>query len=136
MCINILKGKNYESEEQYEKISTFVLNHSLIEEIKKENTTLADLLKFEFIDFKKQAPTAELITSWLQTIPLETLLNKRGTTWRKLSEEQQAQAASPEGAIALMVAQPSIIKRPILSMNQQHYAGFQAELYSTLFAAQ
>ncbi len=105
--------------------------------VKKARTWLQEQsIQFEFIDFKKQAPTAELITSWLQTIPLETLLNKRGTTWRKLSEEQQAQAASTEGAIALMVAQPSIIKRPILSMNQQHYAGFQAELYSTLFAAQ
>lgn len=105
--------------------------------VKKARTWLQEQsIQFEFIDFKKQAPTAELITSWLQTIPLETLLNKRGTTWRKLSKEQQAQAASPEGAIALMVAQPSIIKRPILSMNQQHYAGFQAELYSTLFAAQ
>ena len=94
-------------------------------------------INFEFIDFKKQAPSAELITNWLQTIPLETLLNKKGTTWRKLSEEQKAQANSEEEIVALMIAYPSLIKRPILSINQQHYyVGFQTELYSTLFATQ
>lgn len=93
-------------------------------------------IAFEFVDFKKQAPNAALIESWLNSIPLETLLNKRGTTWRKLSDAEKAQADTLAGAIALMVSQPSIIKRPILSLNQQHYAGFQAELYQTLFPQQ
>ena len=84
--------------------------------VKKARTWLQEQsIQFEFIDFKKQAPTAELITSWLQTIPLETLLNKRGTTWRKLTNDQkQAADASVNNAIYLLIENTSMIKRPIV----------------------
>ena len=64
---------------------------------------------------------------------MAVLLNKRGTTWRKLDEVQQAQAGTCEGAVALMAAQPSLIKRPVLSQNDRFYAGFQAALYESVF---
>jgi len=55
---------------------------------------------YQFCDFKKTPPDAAQIGRWLQQIELAQLLNKRGTTWRKLSVAEQAQAASEGGAIA------------------------------------
>lgn len=89
---------------------------------------------YEFSDFKKQPPTPALIESWLEHIPLETLLNKRGTTWRKLTPEQQEQAQTRQGAVALMAANPSLIKRPVLCWKEHCLAGFQTAVYQD-FAA-
>lgn len=89
---------------------------------------------FDFVDFKKQAPDAELLNEWLTQIPLETLLNKRGTTWRKLDEATQALAQTRAGAVQLMVANPSMIKRPVLAKDGRFYAGFAADVYQDIFA--
>ncbi|MDO5058728.1 MAG: arsenate reductase [Neisseria sp.] len=88
---------------------------------------------FEFQNFKTSAPTPEQLDSWLADIPLETLLNKRGTTWRALSEAEQAQAADRNGAIRLMAERPSLIKRPVLVKDGKAYSGFKPEQYETLF---
>ena len=79
----------------------------------------------EFINFKTQAPTREWLSGCL----------KRGTTWRKLTPEQQAQANSEAGAIALMMAQPSVIKRPVLVCGGKITVGFEADAYAALFQA-
>ena len=89
----------------------------------------------EFINFKAQAPTRDWLSGCLKQIPLDTLLNKRGTTWRKLTPEQQAQANSEAGAIALMMAQPSVIKRPVLVCGGKITVGFDADAYAALFQA-
>ncbi len=91
-------------------------------------------MDYQFVDFKKTPPDEALIRRWLQDIPLETLLNRRGTTWRKLSEQEQAAAENEEGAVRLMAAHPSMIKRPVLDNGKQCYAGFQPELYETVLA--
>ncbi len=102
--------------------------------VKKARNWLAEHgIAAEFVDFKKAPPAPDLIEAWLGDIDVAVLLNKRGTTWRKLDEAQQAQAATREGAVALMAAQPSLIKRPVLSQNGRFYAGFQAALYETVF---
>ena len=89
----------------------------------------------EFINFKTQAPTRDWLSGCLKQIPLETLLNKRGTTWRKLTPEEQAQANTEDGAIALMMAQPSVIKRPVLVYGGRIEVGFDADKYAALFQA-
>ncbi|MBP6563528.1 MAG: arsenate reductase [Neisseriaceae bacterium] len=89
---------------------------------------------YTFIDFKKQAPTAELIKTWLQDVPLSTLLNKRGTTWRQLSPTEQASAEDTDVAIALMVAHPSMIKRPVLVHAGHAQAGFNEADYAQTLA--
>ena len=71
-------------------------------------------ISFEFIDFKKNPPTSTSIQAWLKDVPLETLLNKKGTTWRKLTPEQQTMAETEAGAVELMCGHPSLIKRPVL----------------------
>lgn len=88
----------------------------------------------EFIDFKKQPPTQNDIEFWLTQIPKEVLINRRGTTWRKLSsEEQQAALVSDQRAIDLMLAQPSIIKRPVLIHNNKITIGFDPQRYTEIF---
>ena len=90
---------------------------------------------YQFCDFKKTPPDAAQISRWLQQIELAQLLNNRGTTWRKRSPAEQVQAASEAGAIALMAAHPSLIKRPLLEHNGKLYCGFDETLYQSLFQA-
>ena len=102
--------------------------------VKKARNWLAENdITFEFVNFKNDAPSVALINGWLEQIPLETLLNKRGTTWRKLDAESQAKAAEKSGAVVLMAENPSLIKRPILAENGRFHAGFSEENYRKIF---
>lgn len=92
-------------------------------------------IDYRFIDFKKTPPEAETIANWLQQLPLERLLNKRGTTWRTLTPEQQASAADPAAAVKLMAAQPSLIKRPLIEHNGRLLCGFDEAEYIAFFQA-
>ncbi|MGF6148765.1 putative reductase [Kingella potus] len=104
--------------------------------VKKARAWLAEHgADYTFSDFKKEPPEARQIEAWLADIPLETLLNRRGTTWRKLTAQQQAAAGERTAAVALMAAQPSLIKRPVLEHGGRFYCGFQTALYANLFAA-
>jgi arsenate reductase (glutaredoxin) len=90
---------------------------------------------FEFHDFKKAGVNEKLIQDWLKDVPVESLVNKRGTTWRGLSDVHKAEADTTAGAIALMIHKPSIIKRPVVVVNGRvKTLGFSAEQYETLFA--
>ncbi len=89
---------------------------------------------YTFVNFKTDAPTAEQLSRWLDAVGADILINRRGTTWRKLSPAEQAAAGSREGAIALMQAQPSVIKRPVLEHNGRIHVGFSPEQYSEIFA--
>jgi Spx/MgsR family transcriptional regulator len=68
----------------------------------------------EFIDFKKAAPGAALLQGWARAVGTERLLNRKGSTWRALDSSAQAAAGTDAGALALMQAQPSVIKRPVV----------------------
>lgn len=104
--------------------------------VKKAREWLAENdIAYTFHDFKKAAPTAEWLSGCLKQVELAVLLNKRGTTWRNLSPEQQAQADTLDGAIALMCANPSVIKRPILQHGDTILVGFDATQYQQLFQA-
>jgi Spx/MgsR family transcriptional regulator len=90
---------------------------------------------YEFHDFKKAGVSNALIQDWLKDVPVDQLINKRGTTWRGLSDVHKAEADTTGGAIALMIHKPSIIKRPVVVVNGRvKTLGFSAEQYETLFA--
>ncbi|BAN22930.1 ArsC family reductase [Caballeronia insecticola] len=90
---------------------------------------------FEFHDFKKAGVSNALVQDWLKDVSIEQLINKRGTTWRGLSDVHKAEADTTAGAIALMIHKPSIIKRPVVVVNGRvKTLGFAAEQYETLFA--
>lgn len=102
--------------------------------VKKARAWLAENgIEYEFVDFKKSAPSQALLEEWLEEVPLDILLNKRGTTWRKLGEEEKAAAENRDAAVGLMVRQPSIIKRPVLVHNGRCVCGFTADMYQGVF---
>ena len=92
-------------------------------------------VEYEFVDFKKTAPDAALIGGWIAQAGLEVLVNKRGTTWRKLDEAAQAAAADAEQAAVMMSAHSSVIKRPVLDVGGKIYVGFSPEFYQEVFAS-
>ena len=88
-----------------------------------------------FHDFKKQGVDAAWLQKVIEQTGWQALLNTRGTTWRKLSDAEQAAAGDEAGAIALMLAQPSVIKRPVLERDGSYFLGFAEDHYQTLFGA-
>jgi arsenate reductase len=68
----------------------------------------------DFVDFKKAPPDADQLAGWARAVGVERLLNRKGTTWRALGDSAQAAAGTEAGALALMAAQPSVIKRPVV----------------------
>ncbi len=69
---------------------------------------------YSFHDFKKNALNEALLSDWLSQTPLEKLINRAGMTWRNLSEAEKASAQHADTARQLMLAKPSLIKRPVL----------------------
>ena len=96
--------------------------------VKKARAWLAgEGVAYTFHDFKKQGVPPERLDHWLATAGWQKLLNRQGTTWRKLDPAVQAQAADEGGARALMLAQPSVIKRPVVEWDRQAVTvGFDA----------
>ena len=88
-----------------------------------------------FHDFKKQGVDAAWLRDVIGQTGWQALLNTRGTTWRKLSEAEKAAATDEAGAIALMLAQPSVIKRPVLERDGRYHLGFAEDQYQTIFGA-
>ncbi len=104
--------------------------------VKKARTWLESHgVAFEFHDFKKAGLTASIVKAWLGDVPLEILLNRRGTTWRGLSDDAKAAADTEQGAIALMIEKPSVVKRPVVVVGGRvKSVGFSADEYAALFA--
>ncbi len=71
-------------------------------------------LPYQFHDFKKLGVRDAELRAWFQACGWEALLNRRGTTWRQLDAAAQAAVVDAESAAALMRAQPSVIKRPVV----------------------
>ncbi len=99
--------------------------------VKKAKRWLAQHnIAYTFRDYKKQPPSLEELTQWAQQVGWENLLNKRGSTWRKLEPAQQ-QGIDESKAIILMQANPSMIKRPLLRQGTHALVGFNADSYQT-----
>jgi len=71
-------------------------------------------ISFEFIDYKKQAPSVELLQEFLTKTTLESLINRQGTTYKKLDEEQKEALKSKSTALPILMAQSSMLKRPLI----------------------
>lgn len=83
-----------------------------------------------FHDFKKQGVPAEKLASWAQVPGWEKLLNRKGTTWRKLDAAAQAGVFDATSAQALMLLHPSVIKRPVVDWGQEVTVGFEAAAWA------
>lgn len=89
-------------------------------------------IEFDFQDFKKEPVDEETISNWLTQVSWDQLINKRGTTWRKLSDEDKENIDN-EKATQLILQNNSLIKRPVLLVNQIIYLGFKPEQYQKIF---
>ncbi|HEY9200895.1 MAG TPA: ArsC family reductase [Gammaproteobacteria bacterium] len=100
--------------------------------VKKARKWLSDNGRdYSFHDYKKQGVPEKELRSWVKQLGWETLLNKRGTTWRKLDEATKA-SVDEASAIQIMLDNPSIIKRPVASSGKTLLVGFSAEEYAQL----
>lgn len=99
--------------------------------VKKARAWLtAQGLVHEFHDFKKAGVPADRLAVWESELGWEKLLNRKGTTWRKLDPAEQASAVDALSAQALMRAQPSLIKRPVVEWGQRSTVGFDPIVWS------
>lgn len=89
-------------------------------------------IPFEFVDFRKEGLHSEQVATWTKAVGTELLLNKRGTTWRNLEEDQKSLTAEAD-LVQLMSANPTLIKRPVLESEKGIEVGFKAEQYQSIF---
>lgn len=106
---------------------------------KAQKWLAAKSINYDFFDFKKQNLTPELLTQFVQLNDWSTLLNKRSTTYRNLSDEIKNNLTN-EVAFEQVLAQPTLLKRPLLliELNDSHNAselhlGFKADSYQEIF---
>jgi Spx/MgsR family transcriptional regulator len=96
--------------------------------VKKARTWLdAQGKAYTFHDYKKEGADPERIAGWIAAAGLDLVVNRKGTTFRKLSDADKARAASAETAPALLAEQPSIIKRPIVEHAGGLLVGFRPD---------
>jgi arsenate reductase len=91
-------------------------------------------IDYQFHDFKKQGLDATLLDGWIKQVGWETLLNRRGMMWRKLSDAQK-QNIDAASARQIMLEMPGIIKRPVLSVDGKIHVGFNDSRYQEIFNA-
>jgi arsenate reductase len=89
-------------------------------------------IDYQFHDFRSDGIDKNLIDSWLKQVEWETLLNTRGTTWRKLPNGVKKDISKTR-AVKIMLENPAIIKRPVLSVKNKLYVGFKDEEYKEIF---
>lgn len=80
-------------------------------------------IDYRFHDYRKDGVDAEMIGTWARELGWEVLLNRRGTTWRKLPESEREDLDEAK-AIALMASYPAMIKRPLFDLGDERRVGF------------
>ena len=88
--------------------------------------------EYNFHDFRVDGLDTETLNQWIKRLGWEVLLNKRGTTWRKLDEATQ-QSVNDGTIVELLLEYPALIKRPVLDTGKHLEVGFKADRYLTLF---
>lgn len=90
-------------------------------------------IAYEFHDYKKSGITAAQLQAWEKSVGWEALLNRKGTTWRKLDTTTQA-GIDREKALQLMQEQTSIIKRPVVAQGKSLLVGFDEAVWDKALA--
>jgi Spx/MgsR family transcriptional regulator len=101
--------------------------------IKKARKWLdAQGIEYNFHDYKKDGLEESLLREWVSELGWDALVNRRGTTWRKLPEDVK-DSIDETSAITLMLENTSMIKRPLLDTQTKKTLGFKDELYQAIF---
>lgn len=100
--------------------------------VKKARRWLEDHgMEYQFHDFRQDGLEKKLLSSWVNTLGWEAILNKRSTTWRNLAEKDK-DISSDAQAIKLLLANPTLIKRPVTQSNNILLVGFKEAEYKKL----
>jgi Spx/MgsR family transcriptional regulator len=104
--------------------------------VKKARTWLTDQgFEYVFHDFKKQGLPENALNSWLKALGWETVVNRKGTSWRKLSPQEQGSVTSAQTAKPFLLANPSLVKRPVIEWQSAKgtdiTVGYQPEQWLT-----
>lgn len=89
-------------------------------------------IAYDFVDYKKTQPNTEILKQAITEHGWETVINQRGTTWRKLDDATKA-SMNAKHAIPLALENPSILKRPLLIHNGKTHIGFKPDAYASIF---
>jgi arsenate reductase len=89
-------------------------------------------IDYTFHDFRANGLESKDLRAWVKAVGWETLLNRRGTTWRQLPDKDK-DGVDEKRAIDLMLAQPTLIKRPVLVHKKITHVGFKPAEYEALF---
>ncbi len=101
--------------------------------VKKARRWLDDNgVEYQFHDFRQDGLEKSTLEGWLQSVDWETLLNKRGTTWRKLDDPRKDNLDQAI-AVELMLANPTLIKRPVVVTDQGCTVGFKEADFADRF---
>lgn len=88
-------------------------------------------IEHRFHDFRKNGLSADQVAAWAGEIGLDVLVNRRGTTWRALSDDQKARLDGDDAA-ALLEENPTLLKRPVIDLGDRRLVGFGASVVSVL----
>jgi len=102
--------------------------------VKRARKWLAERnIEFIFPDVRADGLELAQINRWIEKSDWETVLNRRGTTWRELDQSIQKDIAR-DNVAALLLANPTMIKRPILDHNGTINVGFKSDIYESIFS--
>lgn len=90
-------------------------------------------IAYRFHDYRKDGAPEQKVRDWIDRLGWEQVINRRGTTWRKLPEATRA-AMDADAALREALASPSLIRRPVLEADDRLLIGFQAEDWSQALA--
>ncbi len=102
--------------------------------VKKARKWLDDQgIDFQFHDLRQQGLDPQQAKAWIEELGWENVVNKRSTTWKQLDEKQRT-TMNASAAVKAIVAQPTLVKRPLLDTGKNRYTGFSTAQYADIFA--
>ncbi len=118
----------------FDAMATILYGIPNCDTVKKARTWLdRNGITYAFHDFKKAGIERAMIEIWLADVAWDVLVNRKGTTWRGLSDERKAAVKDSASAADVMLESPSVIKRPVLNIGGHTHVGFSDELYQQIF---
>lgn len=87
---------------------------------------------YRFHDFRAEGIDPDTVALWLDALGWDTVVNRRSTTWKGLSPAQR-ESMDRDSALAAILAEPTLVKRPLLDAGDEYHCGFKAETYTQIF---
>ena len=90
-------------------------------------------IEYTFFDYKKEILLEDNFNYWLSKLPLEQIVNKQGTTYKKLTDQQKVAILNPDTVFEIIKENTSVIKRPLIEINNKVYVGFNETTWTEIF---